>query len=189
MTREFDDLVDARGPDARRAGRLERVHEHARGGGPAARAAGRAAGAAGAGRSRRRGRRARRSRGAAGVARRWRSIAAALALGCLRRRLPGRRPGRRRTADVVRVAAMSGLERSRARASVRLGREQPGGNWPIELTVTGLPQQADRGYYELFVLRDGKPGYPCGGFRMLDGTTTVRFTVPYELKDDDEAAS
>jgi hypothetical protein len=52
--------------------------------------------------------------------------------------------------------------------------------------VTGLPRQTgERAYYELFVWRDGKPGYPCVGFKMpRSGTTTVRFTVPYELKDD-----
>ena len=56
----------------------------------------------------------------------------------------------------------------------------------MELKVTGLPQQEGRGYYELFVWRDGKPGFPCVGFKMARGTTTVRFTVPYELKDDTE---
>ena len=40
----------------------------------------------------------------------------------------------------------------------------------------------EHGYYELFVWRHGKPGYPCTGFRMVGGTTTVHFTVPYELK-------
>ena len=55
----------------------------------------------------------------------------------------------------------------------------------MELTVTGLPKQSsDRAYYELFVWRHGKPGYPCVGFKMAHGTTTVRFTVPYELTDD-----
>jgi hypothetical protein len=57
----------------------------------------------------------------------------------------------------------------------------------MELTVTGLPKQPGRGYYELFVWRDGEPGYPCVGFKMpLDGSTTVNFTVPYELTDETE---
>ena len=30
------------------------------------------------------------------------------------------------------------------------------------------------------------PAIPCVGFKMAHGTTTVRFTVPYELKDDTE---
>jgi hypothetical protein len=85
--------------------------------------------------------------------------------------------------ETVRVVPLEG---SGARASVSLESVQRGGNWPMELTVTGLPPQEGRGYYELFVWRDGKPGYPCVGFKMARGTTTVRFTVPYELKDDTE---
>src|SRR5262245_9777217 len=85
--------------------------------------------------------------------------------------------------EVVRVVPLEG---SGARASVSLESVQKGGNWPMELKVSGLPQQSDRGYYELFVWRHGKPGYPCVGFKMARGTTIVRFTVPYELKDDTE---
>ena len=56
---------------------------------------------------------------------------------------------------VVRVVPLAG---SGARASVSLNRVQPGGNWPMDLTVTGLPKQtSDRAYYELFVWRNGKP--------------------------------
>jgi hypothetical protein len=84
--------------------------------------------------------------------------------------------------DVVRVMPLEGVAQQ-ARAEVSL-HEGDGGNWPMELTVTGLPRQEGRGYYELFVWRDGKPRYPCVGFKMQNGTTTVRFTVPYELEDD-----
>jgi hypothetical protein len=84
----------------------------------------------------------------------------------------------------VRVVPMQGVSES-AHASVSLGAEEPGGNWPIELRVSGLPElTTKRSYYELFVTRDGKPSYPCGGFKMSAGTTTVRFSVPYELKED-----
>ena len=84
--------------------------------------------------------------------------------------------------QVVRVVPMQGVGQT-ARASVSLGAAQPGGNWPIELRVTGLPQPGEGAYYELFVWRHGKPSFPCGGFKTHAGTTTVRFTVPYELKD------
>ena len=83
--------------------------------------------------------------------------------------------------QAVRVFPMQGLGQA-ARASVSLGAEQPGGNWPIELKVTGLPKSGEHAYYELFVWRHGKPSFPCGGFKTHAGTTTVRFTVPYELK-------
>jgi hypothetical protein len=66
-------------------------------------------------------------------------------------------------------------------ASLRVGASDQGGNTPMELRVTGLPARK-HGYYELFVWRHGKPSYPCTGFRMHGDQTTVRFTVPYELK-------
>lgn len=80
---------------------------------------------------------------------------------------------------IVRVAAMSG---SNALASLRVGAPDAGGNWPVDFTVSGLPKQSgDFAYYEVFVLRNGKPGYPCGGFRVLNGTTKLRFWVPYKV--------
>jgi hypothetical protein len=66
-------------------------------------------------------------------------------------------------------------------ASLRIGTPDAVGNSPMILTVTGLPQ-LEHGYYELFTWRNGKPSYPCGGFRMESGTTSVHLTVPYELK-------
>jgi hypothetical protein len=88
------------------------------------------------------------------------------------------------TNEVIRVVPLEG---SGARAEVSLNGVQPGGNWPMELKVTGLPKQSsDRAYYELFVWRHGKPGFPCVGFKMAHGTTTVHFTVPYELREGTE---
>ncbi len=82
--------------------------------------------------------------------------------------------------DVVRVAAMSG---SNAVASIRVGAPDSAGNWPVDFAVRGLPKQTGKyAYYEVFVMRKGKPGYPCGGFRVLNGTTRLRFWVPYEVK-------
>jgi hypothetical protein len=83
--------------------------------------------------------------------------------------------------EVVRVVPMQGVGQP-ARAEVSLEHVQRGGNWPMVLTVTGLPKQSsDHAYYELFVWHDGKPGFPCVGFKVHNGTTTVRFSVPYEL--------
>jgi hypothetical protein len=67
-------------------------------------------------------------------------------------------------------------------ASLRIGAPDQVGNSPMILTVTGLPKLGEHAYYELFTWRHGKPSYPCGGFRMLAGTTSVHLTVPYELK-------
>ena len=80
----------------------------------------------------------------------------------------------------VRVAAMTG---SNALASLRVGAPDSGGNWPIDFTVKGLPRDSGQdSYYEVFVLQNGKPTYPCGGFRVVTGaTTTARFWVPYAV--------
>ena len=110
----------------------------------------------------------------------WALIAAAIAVACFGGGYAFGDQLQSGDDQVVRVVQMQGLGQT-AHGSVSLGAVEPGGNWPIELKVTGLPKQSERAYYELFVWRNGKPGYPCGGFKMRDGTTTVRFTVPYEL--------
>ena len=80
----------------------------------------------------------------------------------------------------VRVAAMTGRN---ALGSVTVGTPDTGGNWPIRFRTTGLPKLPGKeSYYELFVVHNGKPGFPCGGFKVLHpGPTSVRFTVPYEV--------
>ncbi len=67
-------------------------------------------------------------------------------------------------------------------ASLRIGAPDQVGNSPMTLTVTGLPKLGDHAYYELFTWRHGKPSYPCGGFRMQNGTTSVHLSVPYEFQ-------
>jgi hypothetical protein len=68
-----------------------------------------------------------------------------------------------------------------ALASLRVGKADEVGNNPMILSVSGLPK-IEHGYYELFTIRDGKPSFPCTGFKMVDGETVVQFTVPYVLK-------
>ena len=90
--------------------------------------------------------------------------------------LDGRVP---KTPGMKQVVVLQGAQNSLA--SLRVGTTDEVGNTPMELSVTGLPAR-EHGYYELFVWRHGKPGYPCTGFRMVGDKTTVHFTVPYELK-------
>jgi len=116
--------------------------------------------------------------------RRWAAaavVAAALAVAAFGAGfLVGDRGGSSSTTDAVRVVPMRGV--SGALASIRLGERDEVGNWPMELVVTGLPTQPEGAYYTLYLTRDGKPRVPCGYFRMREHTTTVHFTVPYELK-------
>lgn len=67
-------------------------------------------------------------------------------------------------------------------AVLKIAKADSVGNWPMELTVRGLPTQAARGaYYELWLTRGGKPVVPCGTFRVTSKTTTVRLSVPYSF--------
>jgi hypothetical protein len=72
---------------------------------------------------------------------------------------------------------------SNALASLRVGAPDSGGNWPIDFTVTGLTKDPGQySYYEVFAIRNGKPVYPCGGFRVVNGSTlSKRFWVPYAI--------
>jgi hypothetical protein len=68
-------------------------------------------------------------------------------------------------------------------AVLTLARPDSVGNWPMEMTVSGLPEQTQRtAYYELWLTKNGKATAPCGTFRVHGKTTTVRFTVPYALR-------
>jgi hypothetical protein len=61
------------------------------------------------------------------------------------------------------------------------------GNWPMQLSVTGLPKLPVHGYYEVFVTRNGKPWAPCGVFVVKNpaAAVSVRLNAPYELRRSD----
>lgn len=69
-----------------------------------------------------------------------------------------------------------------ALASIQLGKRDDDGNFPMLVKVSNLPELPPRGYYSLWLTRDGKPVAPCGTFRAHDETTSVTFTVAYSLK-------
>jgi hypothetical protein len=86
----------------------------------------------------------------------------------------------------TRQVAMQGTSAApSARGLIKLGKADAGGNWPMLVEVRGLPRLSKRGYYELFLTRNGKPWLPCGGFNVETGTTTLKFTVPYPLRPSD----
>jgi len=62
------------------------------------------------------------------------------------------------------------------------------GNWPMRLSVAGLPQVSGRTYYEVYLVRNGKPWAPCGSFRIANasaGAVTLTFNAPYSLQKGD----
>jgi|SRR5689334_3552758 len=83
---------------------------------------------------------------------------------------------------VNRIVAMHGPKG--AQGIVRLSGRDSAGNWPMEIEISGLPQQSSRvATYELWLTHGHKPVELCGAFRMTGGDSTkVRFTVPYDLQ-------
>lgn len=74
-----------------------------------------------------------------------------------------------------------------ALASLQIQPVDPAGNWPMRLSVTGLPKLKDGSYYEVYLMRGGKPWAPCGSFKVsMKQATVVDFSAPYHLKPGDK---
>jgi len=70
-----------------------------------------------------------------------------------------------------------------AQAVLQVGKKDSVGNYPMLVSVEGLPEQhAPGAYYELWLMKHGRPAVPCGSFRVHGHLTTVRLSVPYQLK-------
>jgi hypothetical protein len=61
------------------------------------------------------------------------------------------------------------------------------GNWPMRLSVTGLPKLPEHGYYEVYLTRKGKPFAPCGVFVVAGkaGAISVHLNAPYKVRTGD----
>ncbi|HKP17792.1 MAG TPA: hypothetical protein VJT84_04880 [Gaiellaceae bacterium] len=70
-----------------------------------------------------------------------------------------------------------------ARATLAVGAQDAGGNYPLKMTVHGLPRVAEGGWYELLLSKDGRPTLPCGSFATTGRAVTVRLSVPYDLSE------
>jgi hypothetical protein len=87
--------------------------------------------------------------------------------------------------ESTREVSMRGTSKAPgARGLIKLGEQDEGGNWPMVVTVKGLPHLPERGYYELFVMRDGR-FLRCGSFNVNGGTTSVDLSVPYTFERND----
>jgi hypothetical protein len=84
------------------------------------------------------------------------------------------------TLAVTRIVTMHGTN---AAAVLKVGKSDSVGNWPMEVDVSGLPEQnTHAAYYELWLTQKGGPTLPCGTFRVNGKTTSVRLSVPYSFK-------
>lgn len=57
------------------------------------------------------------------------------------------------------------------------------GNWPMTLSVRGLPKVAAPEYYYVWLVRNGQPWAPCGEFVVSKSSSsvTMNLTAPYTL--------
>lgn len=69
-------------------------------------------------------------------------------------------------------------------ASLLVGEIDEAGNWPMEMTVQGLPALPQGQRYELLLTRDGRPAVSCGTF-VVRGKTVAFLNAPYRLRDYD----
>lgn len=76
---------------------------------------------------------------------------------------------------------------SGALASLVISNVDEAGNWPMKLSVTGLPKLPPHGYYEVYLTRNGKPLAPCGVFIVAGkaGAVSVHLNAPYNLRRND----
>jgi hypothetical protein len=82
----------------------------------------------------------------------------------------------------TRAVPMHGLgELASARATLGVGDQDSAGNYPLKMTVRGLPRLPDGGWYELTLSKGGRPTLPCGSFVAAAHGVTVRLSVPYDL--------
>ena len=71
-----------------------------------------------------------------------------------------------------------------ALASLRIEPADPSGNWPMKISVTGLPKLPAHGYYTVYLMRHGKPYAPCGTFVVSGGAhgVSVWLNAPYGVR-------
>jgi hypothetical protein len=69
-----------------------------------------------------------------------------------------------------------------ARATLAVWKQR-NGNWPMTLSVLGLPKLAHHGYYEVYLVRNGRPWGLCGTFRGAGSSKalTITLNAPYSL--------
>ena len=66
-------------------------------------------------------------------------------------------------------------------ASIAVAERDEAGNWPLAMTVRGLPDLREGEEYELWLTKDGELAELCGPFRT-DGDEVAYLNAPYRLR-------
>ena len=84
----------------------------------------------------------------------------------------------------VKALALSGTSLApQAQGTLQVWHSDSGDNWPMTLSVVGLPKLPGRTDYEVYLVRRGRPWGSCGTFRITgsSGEATVTLNAPYSL--------
>jgi hypothetical protein len=91
-------------------------------------------------------------------------------------------PSSKTSIDARKTVQLHGTSLARgALATLKLGKRDSEGNWPMVLSVKGLPQLPTGGYYDLYLTKGGKPLVSCATFNV-NGETVVPLSVAYNLE-------
>jgi hypothetical protein len=84
--------------------------------------------------------------------------------------------------SAIRSLEMHGVgQLASARATLAVGDQDTAGNYPLKMTVHGLPRTPDGGWYELLLSKNGRPTLPCGSFAVSGQSVTIQLSIPYDL--------
>jgi hypothetical protein len=86
------------------------------------------------------------------------------------------------TINAARAVQLHGTALDRnALATLKVGKTDANGNFPMVLRVTGLDVLPEDGYYDLYLTKNGKPVAKCGVFNVGPKVTEVRLSASYDL--------
>ena len=113
-------------------------------------------------------------------------LAAALATAIFVGFLLGQARSDNSSLNATRTVEMHGTALAQnALATLKLGKVDAAGNWPMVLHVTGLKRLSNGGYYALYLTKGGRPLVSCGTINV-SGATSVRMSAAYALEQFDK---
>ena len=84
--------------------------------------------------------------------------------------------------EVFKVNMQGTAQAANASATIKVGKADSAGNWPLKLVVHGLKQLPKGQYYEMFLAHGNKPAASCGTFRVDQSGDSIRLNAPYSLR-------
>ena len=84
--------------------------------------------------------------------------------------------------EVYKVPMHGTVQAANASATIRVGKADQAGNWPLKVVVRGLKPLPKGQYYEMFLTRNGKRAATCGTFRIAKNSGSVRLNAPYNFR-------